>query len=45
MGDFDLDADLLISLVKARLVLWDKKDDICKDRNETKAWREVCLCL
>jgi len=36
----------LISLVEARLVLWDKRDDICKDRNETKkAWREVCICL
>ena len=27
-------------------MLWDKTDDIYKDRNETKkAWREVCVCL
>jgi hypothetical protein len=46
MGDFEFDIDLLISLVEARLVLWDKADDICKDRNETKkAWREVCIRL
>jgi hypothetical protein len=35
-GDFDFDIDLLISLVEARPVLWDKTDDIYKDRNETK---------
>ena len=46
MGDFEFDVDLLISLVEARPVLWDKTDDIYKDRNETKkAWREVCICL
>jgi hypothetical protein len=46
MGDFEFDIDLLISLVEARSVLWDKTDDIYKDRNETKnAWREVCICL
>ena len=46
MGDFECDVDLLISLVEARPVLWDKTDDIYKDRNETKkAWREVCVCL
>ena len=46
MGDFEFDTDLLISLVEARPVLWDKADDIYKDRNETKkAWREVCICL
>ena len=46
MGDFEFDTDWLISLVEARLVLWDKTDDIYKDRNETKkAWREVCICL
>jgi len=43
LGDFELDIDLLISLVEARPVLWDKTDDIYRDRNETKkAWREVC---
>jgi len=37
---------LLISLVEAWPVLWDKTDDIYKDRNETKkAWRVVCICL
>ena len=46
MCDFELDVDLLISLVEARPVLWDKTDDIYKDRNEAKkAWREVCICL
>jgi len=46
LGDFEFDTDLLISLVEARSVLWDKTDDIYKDRNETeKVWREVCICL
>jgi len=46
MGDFEFDIYLLISLVEARPVLWDKTDDIYKDRNETKkAWREICICL
>ena len=45
MGDFEFYTDLLISLVEARPVLWDKTDDSYKDRNETrKAWREVCIC-
>ena len=45
MVNFEFDTDLLISLVEARPVLWDKADDIYKDRNETKkAWREVCIC-
>ena len=46
MGDFDFDIDLLISLLEARPVLWDKTNDIYKDRNETKTtWRKVCICL
>jgi hypothetical protein len=46
MGDFEFDSDLLIYLVEVRPVLWDKTDDIYKDRNETKkACREVCICL
>jgi hypothetical protein len=46
MGNFEFDIDLLISLVGARPVLWDKMEDIYKDRNETKkACREVCICL
>ena len=46
MGDFQFDTDLLISLVEARPVLWDKTEDTYKDRIETKkAWREVCICL
>jgi hypothetical protein len=41
MGDFEFDIDLLISL-EARPVLWNKTDDIHKDKNETKkALREV----
>ena len=43
---FEFDTNLLISLVKARPVLWDKTDDIYKGKNDTKkAWREVCICL
>ena len=46
MGDFEFDIELVISLVEARPVLWDKTDDIYKDRNLTKkAWTEVCICL
>ena len=46
MGDFEFDIDLLKSLVETRPVLWDKTDDIYKDRNETKkARREVCIYL
>jgi hypothetical protein len=46
MGDFEFDIELLISLVDARPVLWDKTDDVYKERIEKKkAWREVCLCL
>jgi hypothetical protein len=42
MGDFDFDIELLISLVEARPVLWDKTDDMHKYRNERS---EVCICL
>jgi hypothetical protein len=46
MGDCEFDIDLLMTLVEAMPVLWDKMDDIYKDRNEMKkAWREVCICL
>jgi len=46
MGDLEYDIDLLISLAEVGPVLWDKTDDIYKDRNQTiKAWREVCICL
>jgi hypothetical protein len=34
--DFDLDIELSVSLVEARPVLWDKMDDIYKEKNETK---------
>jgi len=45
-GDFDFDIELSISLVEARPVLWDKTDDMYKEKNETKkAWTEVCICL
>jgi len=39
MSDFDFDIDLLIFLVEARPVMWDKTDDIYKDRKETKKAR------
>jgi len=46
MGDFVFNTDLLISLVEARSMLWDKTGDIYKERNQTKkAWKEVCICL
>ena len=46
MGDIDFDKELSIYLVEARRVLWNKKDDIYKDWNETKkAWTEFCVCL
>jgi len=38
MGDFEFGIDLLISLMEARLVLWDKTGDM-------EAWRKVCICL
>lgn len=42
----DIDAELLITLVHARPVLWDKYLDTYKDRNATKnSWREVCMEL
>jgi len=45
MGDFEFDTDLLISLVEAGLVSWDKTDDLYKDRNETKKSMERSLYL
>ena len=46
MGDFEFDIELLMSLVEAGPMLWDKSNDIYKDRIETKkAWTEVCTCL
>jgi hypothetical protein len=42
----EFDIELLIWLVEARPVLWDKTDDIYIDRIETKkAWKEVCTYL
>ena len=42
----NIDADVLISLIEARPVLWDKTPDVFKDRIATRnAWREVCLAL
>jgi hypothetical protein len=36
MGNFEFDIELLISVVDVRPVLWDKTDDIYKDRIEAK---------
>ncbi|XP_063592448.1 uncharacterized protein LOC134769612 [Penaeus indicus] len=45
MGE-EIDTERLISLVQERPVLWDKTEDIYKDRNATKnAWKEVCMEL
>lgn len=42
----DIDAEILITLVEARPVLWDKSLDVYKDRIATKnGWREVCLAI
>jgi hypothetical protein len=42
----NIDAEVLISLIEARSVLWDKPLDAFKDRIATRnAWREVCLEL
>ncbi|XP_014261981.1 uncharacterized protein LOC106674054 [Cimex lectularius] len=42
----EIDNDILISLVEARPVLWDKTLNSFKDRNLTQdAWREVCCAL
>jgi hypothetical protein len=46
MSDFELDKELIISLEKARSVLWDKTVDIYKGKNEAKkASIEVRICL
>jgi hypothetical protein len=35
---------MLISAVKCRPILWDKSQDLYKDRNRTKyTWEEVCI--
>ncbi|CAH2008362.1 unnamed protein product [Acanthoscelides obtectus] len=40
----ELDTELLIALIVARPILWDKTSPIYKNRNETKeAWKEVCI--
>jgi len=36
MGDFVLDIDLSLAVVEVRPVLWDKTDDIYRERKETK---------
>jgi hypothetical protein len=45
MGHFEFGIEMLISLVGARPVLCNKKDNIFKDRMETKrAWRRIYIC-
>jgi len=34
MGDFELDIELLISLVETRPVLWDKREDMYKTKRK-----------
>lgn len=42
----EIDIDFLISLVKARPVLWDKNTVIYHDRVKSKsAWLEICAEL
>lgn len=41
-----LDNDVLIALVEARPVLWDKTTEQYKDRNATRnGWNDVCCAL
>lgn len=41
-----IDSEVLITLVQARPVLWDKTLENYKDRNLTRnAWNEVCIEL
>lgn len=40
----EVDAEMLISFIQKRPVLWEKTLDIFKDRTATRnAWREVCV--
>ncbi|XP_026818990.1 uncharacterized protein LOC113557621 [Rhopalosiphum maidis] len=42
----DIDTDILISAVECRPILWDKSQEMYRDRNGTKnAWEEVCVEL
>ena len=42
----EIDAEVLITLVQTRPVLWDKTLDVYRDRIATRnAWYEVCLEL
>ncbi|CAH1955007.1 unnamed protein product [Acanthoscelides obtectus] len=44
--EMNIDNDILIALVEARPVLWDKTLDIFKGRCATrKAWSQVCCEL
>lgn len=46
MADMNIDTELLITLVEAKPVLWDKTLAIYKDKIVTKnAWRDVCITL
>ncbi|KAI4464765.1 madf domain transcription factor [Holotrichia oblita] len=46
MSNINIDSELLITLVEARPVLWDKTLDNYKDRNLTRnTWNEVCIEL
>lgn len=45
MDDFEIDTELSISLVEVASVLWDKTDDIYKNRNETKKGTDRILYL
>lgn len=39
----DIDTDILISAVECGPILWDKSQELYRDRNGTKnAWEEVC---
>lgn len=42
----DIQIETLITLVQERPVLWDKTEDVYKDKNlKLAAWRQVCLIL
>ena len=45
-AEFNIDCELLITLVEERPVLWDKSSEEYKDRRLTlQAWKDVCSQL
>nr|CAI5861142.1 unnamed protein product [Callosobruchus analis] len=46
MGEYDIQVELMISLVQERPIIWDKTHEMYKHKNKTaEAWREICSIL